>query len=52
MSSDTPTPALVLEAVTRRFRQGPAVLDVLSGCDLTLNPGESVEIDFEILRYT
>ncbi len=39
-----PVPALQLQDVTRRFRQGPAVIEVLRGIDLTLRRGEIVAL--------
>lgn len=37
-------PALHLEAVTRRYRQGGAVLEILRGVTLSVWPGESVAL--------
>ena len=37
-------PALHLDGVTRRFRQGNSVLEILRGADLSVWPGESVAL--------
>ena len=37
-------PALVLERVRRRYRQGGRALDVLRGCELVIRPGEIVAL--------
>ena len=44
MSETQPEAALYLHRVERRYRQGDNVLEILSGADLALWPGESVAL--------
>jgi lipoprotein-releasing system ATP-binding protein len=37
-------PALFIHAIERRYRQGEAVLEILSGAELTIWPGQSVAL--------
>ena len=44
MMSDENAPALTLQNVQRRYRQGGSTLEILRGADLTLSPGQTVAL--------
>jgi lipoprotein-releasing system ATP-binding protein len=44
LSANGPTPALRLEGIERRYGRGETTIEVLSGADLTLWPGQSVAL--------
>ena len=44
MMTDEKAPALTLQNVQRRYRQGGSTLEILRGADLTLSPGQTVAL--------